>query len=223
MKSAPRVSNQWFHISDWLYTFADIVGLEVPKYSEIDGISQLKALQEENILARDSLLINIDEIDNYAAYIENGWKVVQGTTADGKYDDYFGVINNPKEKMISEFQYTQMVQNSEVGVSLGLKNSSIIKQRSEAILNCKDEGKRKDCQSSKYPCLFDIIRDPCEYYNIARFQPRILKEMLTKMSTFSVNSVPPRNIDYDENVDPVNFNNTWTWWIDGSTEGIKKF
>lgn len=56
----------------------------------IDGISQWKSLLTGSPSSRTQLVHNIDDVYNYSAVRRGPYKLLQGSTMDGRYDGWFG-------------------------------------------------------------------------------------------------------------------------------------
>ena len=215
IKAKGRVSNQWMHISDWLHTFAEIAGLSVPKSSsDIDGTSQWEALSNEEYHPRKAVLNNIDDITGYSSYIEFGWKYVNGTTSKAQYDGYYG--QQPIPNGIDDQEYVEKVLNSEVGQYIKLNADDILKIRKAATIICMEKPMHNDCHPLEAPCLFDIIADPCEQQNLAKFQPKILHNLEARVEKYRTEAVKPRNKPSDPMAAPELNEFSWTWWREKS-------
>ncbi|XP_066901742.1 arylsulfatase B [Halyomorpha halys] len=72
-----HVSDQYFHISDWLPTLYAAAGGNSDELESKDGINQWDSLRSSTQGARDTIIINIDEETNTEAVIKNNWKLVK--------------------------------------------------------------------------------------------------------------------------------------------------
>lgn len=75
---APRMSEKYIHVSDWLPTLYSAAGGNIHDLGEIDGIDQWKSLAHDLPAPRDRVLINIDERANSEAAILGRHKLVKG-------------------------------------------------------------------------------------------------------------------------------------------------
>lgn len=66
------------------------------------------------------------------------------------------------------------------------------------------------CLPLKEPCLFNILEDPCEQYNLANKFPDILVDLLTTLDKYNETAVPPGNLPLDPRADPRRYGNVWT-------------
>ncbi|XP_058456524.1 arylsulfatase B-like isoform X2 [Malaya genurostris] len=205
-----RVSQQVAHISDWLPTLLEAVGYDVQNLpTNLDGVSFWQQLQNGNLTDRREILHNIDDIWGSAALTVNNWKVVKGTNYNGQWDNWYGpagdrdiksynstsVISSPTGKALSKIQ---MLPSDDV----------ILQLRNEATVDC-DDVMKIDCDPLKAPCLFDVIRDPCEFENLAEKFPTILESMLKKLDAYNATAVPPGNMPLDSRGDPRFWSYTW--------------
>lgn len=225
LKERERVSNQLIHITDWLPTFLGLAGIKVPK--NVDGFDMWKTLSLNERSPRKSILHNIDEIYGYLSYQRNDWKYVNGSTFKGIYDNWLGVDNSNENK--DPLIYEREVINSDAGKALikfsGLGNSCngllsafcnlrIRNLRFRSRVSCG----RTTINNSKYncsykqPCLFNLISDPCERFNLASVYPRILKDMASDVEKYRKSAVRAGNVPLDPRAAPNLHNFTWTWW-----------
>lgn len=176
------------------------------------------SISENKESPRTEILHNIDEIIGYSAYLNNQWKYVNGSTLDGKYDDWLGEshLDNTTE-IYSNFSstYMQLVLNSEAGIALSeysnFKLNSIESLREESKIHCIRNDLDEKCFISE-PCLFDIITDPCEFNNLAKIFPEKVEEMKKKVEVFRMAAIEPRNKPGDPNCNPALHGFIWTWW-----------
>lgn len=74
-----RVSNQTFHISDWLPTLIHAAGGNSTEIAGgIDGLNIWQALSEDKESPRKQILHNIDDIFGTAAITHGDWKLIKG-------------------------------------------------------------------------------------------------------------------------------------------------
>ena len=83
LKERERVSNQLFHIVDWLPTLYHAAGGDVNSLKNIDGINLWRELSENSGSKRIEVLHNIDDVWGSSALMVNKWKVVVGTNYKG--------------------------------------------------------------------------------------------------------------------------------------------
>ncbi|XP_055593389.1 arylsulfatase B-like isoform X2 [Uranotaenia lowii] len=211
-----RVSNQFVHISDWLPTLAAAAGIHLPhlkNQSEIDGIDQWEALSYDTGNPRRAVLNMIDEEAGYSSYMENGLKYVNGTTVDGAFDDWFGVLPTT-DKIPSDDEYFKKIVESEVGSQspVGLTKDSMKYLRKHAVISCKTPLNPTSCDPRVRACLFDIINDPCERNDISAREPYKFRELRAKVERYRRAAAKPRNKPADPAANPANFGGVWNWW-----------
>ncbi|XP_062562924.1 arylsulfatase B-like isoform X3 [Armigeres subalbatus] len=208
-----RVSNQWIHVSDWLPTLAHAARIEgIPIGSDIDGRNQWEALKNPAISVRNVVMNNIDELHHYSSYSRNGWKYVNGTSWEGKFDSWMGELDEEDE--LSEEEYVVMLAGSVVGRMMPLDLDHVARLRREAAVECGDLSEAKDCKPMESACLFNLLDDPCERNNVASENLDILEELREEVEQYRQMAVEPRNKPADSRADPGFYNNTWTWWLD---------
>lgn len=224
-----RVSNQLIHIADWLPTFASAAGIDIDGF--IDGENMWNVLSEDLPSPRKELLVHLDpESPPYMAYISDmvvsgsthRFKIVNGTTFDGLYDEWLSPpIDQSQTNSNFGKNYSAAILTSATGQVLS-KYSNIHQEfveqfRSDAQITCNGHTPPKSnsilaCNALISPCLFDILNDPCETTNLASLFPKIVKQLQVKLDYYRRIAQPPRNKPANSQLDPSNFNGTWTWW-----------
>lgn len=74
------------------------------------------------------------------------------------------------------------------------------------------------CRPLENPCLFNVIEDPCEQYNVAAQFPNILSDLLLTLDRYNKTAVPPANLPLDPRADPKYYGNIWTNFGDYNQE-----
>ena len=72
------VSEQLIHITDWLPTLYSAAGGNLRDLGDIDGVDQWPVLSEGRGYARESIVLNIDEVTKTEGAIYNRYKLVRG-------------------------------------------------------------------------------------------------------------------------------------------------
>ena len=75
------------------------------------------------------------------------------------------------------------------------------------------------CPFNDEPCVYDIVNDPCEYYDIKDNNTDIYHQLMQKLLDYNATMVPslkPLNPPQDEAANPANFGGFWTPWINAS-------
>lgn len=226
LQSHPRVSNQLFHVSDWLPTLYSAAGgdrFQLP--IDLDGEDQWYALLWNFPSNRAQALLNINERERSAAIVtnfkgsdgsDNLWKLVVGTAAGGRYDGFYNDVSsrmNPSYdigKVTSSKAYGAIssiyVPNNEMSM-LNLRDKSVVVCNKDAFANLRTP----DC--SVHPCLFDLHSDPCEYIDLAPNNTAIVQRLYNTLKLMRRTLVPQSNQPSDyAAANPARFNNTWSPW-----------
>ncbi|GAB0096041.1 hypothetical protein DMENIID0001_114920 [Sergentomyia squamirostris] len=213
------ISDVLIHTSDWLPTFAHLAGLPFTSFNNIDGINVWEALTKNITSPRHEVLHNIDSISGYSSFTRDGWKYVNGSRWDGRYDSWYGHPSNASG--ISTETYTEMILNSSVWRILNsfdnsnLNTDDVLRIRSQASIKCNtDSLPSVPCFPLLKPCLFNTDRDPCELANMADAEPERVLSLRQAVDELSVSMLPPINVKGDPQCDPAQFGGIWTWWLD---------
>ncbi|XP_017760255.1 PREDICTED: arylsulfatase B-like [Eufriesea mexicana] len=83
IKKSKRVSNQMMFVSDWLPTLLSATGVNGKQLGNIDGFDLWPTLVSDKISFRSDVVINIDDLSNYAAIRRGDFKYVIGQTETG--------------------------------------------------------------------------------------------------------------------------------------------
>ncbi|XP_058124587.1 arylsulfatase B-like [Anopheles ziemanni] len=209
------VSEQWIHVSDWLPTLGFAAGITngIPQGSAIDGQNQWNTLLSSSASGRTVVMNNADEKFSYSSYMKNGWKYVNGSTFKGVFDGWLGLLSD-NDDLSAEDYYTWLTAPGTIGELIGLSRDRVEKLRSSAILTCPNVLQETVCKPLENPCLFNLLKDPCEQQNLASAHPDILADLQTDVLHYRRSSARPRNQPHDGRADPALYNFTWTWWLD---------
>lgn len=84
--------------------------------------------------------------------------------------------------------------------------------RREATVFCQhDFDKQLNCSDS--PCLFNVIDDPCEQYNVASAYPQLVSYIeRVRLNEYRVGAVEI-TLEEDQASDPERFNGDWSIWV----------
>ncbi|XP_063707871.1 arylsulfatase B-like [Culicoides brevitarsis] len=214
-----RVFDHFMHVSDILPTFATAAGIKLGSFMrEIDGVDQWQALStisSEKFGIRRDMLYNIDA--DYAAYMQNGWKIVVGSTSNGIYDGWLGNFIEENAKMNTTF-YQNLVRTSLVHQSMSSKHEISFEKLKK--IECHTD--ITPCNPLESPCLFNILEDPCETRNLAASENKILTKLLANLEKYRQSALPYRNQPPDFAANPRNFNDTWAYWCENDVETSEK-
>lgn len=214
IKNSRRVSNEFMYMTDVLPTMLSAAKIPI-NVRNLDGINQWQVLSENLPTIRKEILYNIESVLSYSAIMNDGWKLVNGTN-NLKFAGWLGDLKNNSK--ISFEKYSEKVLNSKTAKSLPTlttKEIKIIQEKS--TVKCRNTT-INECNPLEFPCLFNVIDDPCERHNLAKEKPEKIKFLLSRLSHHITEMVPSRRAQIDPMCDPKLHNFQWTWWID---EGVK--
>ncbi|GFT97981.1 arylsulfatase B [Nephila pilipes] len=194
LKYTSRVSMDLMHITDWLPTLYRAAGGDVLSLGKLDGCDMWDTLSLKKPSPRSEVLLNIDPINRVSALRVGHFKLIQGTVYGGKWDGWYGPSGRENTSMHDLFDFKLP------GAEIECKPKS-----DNASSNCKPAIK---------PCLFDVVEDPCEYYNLADDHPQIVEMLLNKLSKYNATAVLPGNKPMDPRSNPKYHNYQWINWMD---------
>ncbi|XP_012265045.2 arylsulfatase B-like [Athalia rosae] len=242
IEKSNRVSNQLMYMTDWLPTLYAAAGLNVNDLGSIDGVNMWPALRNNKTSPRSDLVVNIDDIFNYAAIRKGDFKYVIGTV--GRGDDWYGENGRPglarNDRTLPNYDPSSILE-SRAGVALAgvitarqvaelkkVRNgqtdapqittrlvtaADVQSLRNDALLECNvKEEDKVPCNALESPCLFNLKDDPCELVNLAKTRPLILATLEEALMKYRLTAIPATNVDADPRANPVHWNNTWVNW-----------
>ena len=201
-------SNHMIHVSDWLPTLYTAAEGNSSSMGNIDGMDFWKSLNTNQTSPRTEILHNIDPLIPFAAALRNGdYKLIIGDAGmkwSGWYPPWGEVDNNIKRENDRNFKVTN-----------GDEIVFIKKNKSSIKIDCgtKPFNASTNCNPIDKACLFNIAKDPCEYYNIADDNSVIVDKMLDRLRFYYTTMIPPGNLPEDPVGNPKYHNDTWVPWI----------
>ncbi|XP_011179349.2 arylsulfatase B [Zeugodacus cucurbitae] len=214
------VSNQVVHAIDWLPTLASAAGVPLPPKLQLDGVNLWRVLSENGVPQPRRLIHVLDDSVGYSAYTRGALKYVNGSSFNGQYDGWLGDLPADEQDPTAPY-YVQQVLSSEVQHVLGsdaLSVEQVESLRAQATHSCPDnkEDYTQDvyrCEPLVEPCFFDIEKDPCERYNLAKLYPLQVQLLAQEVEQFRQGAVvSAQNTFSDPRCDPALHGGVWTWW-----------
>ncbi|XP_031341212.1 arylsulfatase B-like isoform X2 [Photinus pyralis] len=217
-----RVSSELIHVTDWMPTLYSAAGGDISLLDpNMDGLDQWSSLVYDLSSPRTDMLININDQERAAALRFHNWKLVLGAPIHPGFDDHIG---DSGKGILYEVKYnTSNVYNSPAGISIAKVSYTITAAeeyrllRGQAIVRCANHrGKANPCDlESGEVCLYDILRDPCEENNLAKYFPNVVRSMKRALVEYKSGAVPLVSKEPDiERADPKLFQYTWNPWLD---------
>jgi len=233
LQNTPRVSHQLMHITDWLPTLLDASGYDMTKLGDkpLDGVDMWMALKGDLPSKRSEVLLNIDPVGWDSAVKIGDYKLhVHGHNGTSQWYPLPTGTENMKDvslavssKDVFDMSRGDLYVESEVYRIL--RSMGREPHKGEPLrVQCgtKPANASWNCDFGSGPCLYNIKVDPCEYNNIARERPDILRYALERLQAYNVSMVPMRNKPYDPAGIPRN--NDWAFkpWVksEGGTNNV---
>lgn len=212
-----RVSDELIYSADWLPTLVSLC--RSGPINDIDGMDVWRTISWDKASPRHEIMHNIDPVLGYSSLYRNGWKYINGTTGEGRYDGWLGDVEGA-DKAPGVSNYIELVMKSPTWRVLAplaqkrLRVSDIKALRSQTQIKCANHKIGKPCNPLEQPCLFHVKSDPCEENNLAgRFSQKLIR-MQERVREFQESAMPPRNVPGDPKSNPELWNDVWTSWID---------
>lgn len=186
------VSENFFHVTDWLPTLYHAAGGDPTTLKNLDGLDLWDMLRKNGEQVRSEVLHNIDPVNKFASLRVGDYKLVMGKISVNDNGWYPPPQLSPK------------------------KNSDILKRsKVPIVVKCgpKPLNASYNCLPEVSPCLFHIPMDPCEYENIADVYPDIVKQMLQRLEEYNSTMIPPANKPVDPNANPALHGGDWKPWM----------
>ncbi|XP_077994621.1 arylsulfatase I-like [Glandiceps talaboti] len=186
-----RKSMDLIHVCDWLPTVYHLAGGNSSSLpGNLDGYNLWPTLSRGEPSPRKEILHNIDPNEGTAALRVDEFKLIIGEAYSGHWSGWY-----KPEEFTAEANKT--VDPKAAVVNCGVKPAN-------ASTNCKPQ---------KKPCLYNIIDDPCEFYNLADQYPVIVDMMVDRIAEYNATAVTPQNTPEDPKSDPKFHGYAWVPWI----------
>lgn len=220
IKKPGRVSTEFFHITDWLPTLLAAADIKAPQSTKkLDGIDQWNTISVGSAGKRREVLLNINPVVGWSGFIKDGWKLVK--KPNEPVVDIWLSKASIGTAFADDLSYVNSIHNSDVQMAIGkhLKNSNIMEILRTNEIHCDAPPNKAtnpmDCDfAHKQYCLFNIIRDPCEFYDVSEVYPDILIQVKNALLKYESTMVSSLYKPTDANCNPAYFNNTWVSWND---------
>ena len=206
------VTDNLFHVTDWLPTLIHAAGGDPSKLKKQDGFDMFDMLKNNGPAVRKELLHNIDPVFNFSSIRVGDFKLVMGHISDN--DNSWYPPPGLSENTGGDGSRSPLSFRSE------LKDSyrNVPKKEYAPSTPIKVECGQKpldasfNCQPEKYPCLYHMPSDPCEFHNIADEDPARLVELLLRLKLYRDTMVPPGVKPIDPNGNPSKHGGAWVPW-----------
>ncbi|CAL7948728.1 unnamed protein product [Xylocopa violacea] len=222
IKYPRRISNQLFHMADWVPTLYSAAGGNLEDLDEnLDGVDQWATVASERETLRRSVLLNIDEARNTSAALIGRYKLINGAKPlhNGYYGDS-GMNNSYPEYNVSS------VFRSPAGAAIAdisdhpLRVNDVIRLREGAKVLCNNVTSYSKCENE---CLFDIHDDPCETTDLSVKNLDIVNELNGYIAEYKKVLMYQTNKPVDPASFPKHFNGTWMPWLKTPIEDFRYF
>ncbi|KAL6953787.1 N-acetylgalactosamine-4-sulfatase, partial [Sarracenia purpurea var. burkii] len=186
------VSDELFHITDWLPTFVSAAGGDSGAIENIDGINQWNLLtgkQQKSIGTYEPSFA-----DNYA-----------GASGRGETPPYDinSVLTSPTNRLINRDSIT---------------GDKFLEIRAQAKLDPKCQLRISTTSNLDTKCLrdclYDLETDPCEFENKAVENPEVVTKLRNRLTYYENITMSQQRPIADVNADPSRWGGYWSPWLD---------
>jgi arylsulfatase A-like enzyme len=139
VKKKARVSSKLIDATDWLPTFYHLGGGDVSGIKDkVDGMNVWNTISQDTPSPRSEILHNIDPLRKFAAIRVNNFKLI--VNQDAVYKQTW----HPRYEEENGKQDDQSKPKTLPG----------------AVVDCgrRNADEKTECNTSKFPCLFDIVK-----------------------------------------------------------------
>ncbi|KAK7093150.1 arylsulfatase B-like [Littorina saxatilis] len=222
------VSDNFFHVADWLPTLFHAAGGDPSTLNMQDGFDMFDMLKENGPEIRTDVLHNIDPVNKFAAIRAGDYKLVMGHISknDNSWYPPPQLSKNQGETKFDtrltfsfEREFSLQSQNQNVHIFHSASEENKIHENSKfqgspILVQCgqKPLNASFNCVPEKSPCLFHIPSDPCEFNNVAGSNPDIVQQLLKRLDQYRSTMVAPNNKPNDPNGDPAKHGGEWRPW-----------
>ncbi|KAL7643638.1 UNVERIFIED_CONTAM: hypothetical protein RMT77_005621 [Armadillidium vulgare] len=227
LKNPGRVSTEMIHITDWFPTLFHAIGSSESVLPKMDGINVWNSIQGNSPSPRNEILVNIEPSFNGGSIRVDDWKLLYNPFDSLTFGPEFNFWTGPSERdfprnknSTSKTNYIHKVTNSLAGKSVQkllpniFKKISMIREVSEVLCDEVPDNATVACDDISNPCLFNVASDPCEYFDVSKSHPAIVKLLQKRLHFYNTTAVDPENQPRDPRANPIFWNNTWTNWFD---------
>ncbi|XP_052803906.1 arylsulfatase B-like isoform X1 [Mya arenaria] len=198
------------HVSDWLPTLYSAAGGSIADLGDIDGLDLWDMMKKGGENVRHEILHNIDPVSKFSAIRVDGYKLIQGDISGHRNDGWYSCTPPTDYGNI-----TQQVQEKYHHANNHSKERFTRNPYTPYVIDCGPRpNTTSDCDPYRKPCLFYIPTDPCEYNDVAEFNPAIVQSMLRRIDQYSATAVAPVNKPEDKNANPLFYGGVWSPWLD---------
>ncbi|XP_015768460.1 PREDICTED: arylsulfatase I-like [Acropora digitifera] len=196
-----RVSYDLIDVTDWLPTFYHLAGGDVSAIQEkIDGMNVWDTISHGKKSPRTVVLHNIDPIRKFAAIRINQHKLI--VNQDAVYETTW----HPR------YEVEGVLEDS-------VKQPTTLPG---AVIKCDERLKSNgvSCNTSVFPCLFNIEQDPCEFNNLAFSNLDIVEQLLTKLVEYQKDALPVWFPARDYRANPPQHQGYWGPWMTSKANSL---
>ncbi|GBP48055.1 Arylsulfatase I [Eumeta japonica] len=213
----PRMWDGLMHITDWLPTLLAAAGKKTAL--NIDGKNQWEAIKNNKESRRNDVVINIDNMENQAAYRLGDYKIVVGNIT-GPKQLHAGKMYLETKRDYRPPNYFSTVKNSDVARVLEehgkiLNENDVYSMRERTKINQLDSVQdAKLCvPTPERGCLFNVHCDPTEEHDLWDEKPDVVLLLKSRLDSYASQQEPRSPTKVDKRSDPANFDYIWKPWL----------
>lgn len=166
-------TKSFFRIAPNVFNIFLLLGGNTTQMRKHDGINLWHQLSYDLPSPRTEIIYNIDPIENTSAIRQGNYKLFQGISGGGMFDERLQVPGGARPYDDLEVLMTQSRAANVLKRFHGTKQFLYPPRwRKRATVEC-GKGKGRNFVRGKPPYLFDLSKDPCELNNLAASKPMV--------------------------------------------------
>uniref|UniRef100_A0A4D5S1P0 Putative arylsulfatase b n=1 Tax=Ixodes scapularis TaxID=6945 RepID=A0A4D5S1P0_IXOSC len=210
-----RVTQQLFHVTDWMPTFYTAAGGQAKDLTMIDGVDQWESLTRGAPSPRKEVLYNIDPISDQSAIRGERYKIMEdkNNSLYPNYDWYEPTGSFAAGHWSSLQEQRQACLVAQVLSCYHGKTLETPAEHPDAVLTEIVSG-GDFCHPSLGTCMYDLLTDPWERFNIYKPDHPEYMKLRARLEELKLTMKAPVFGVADPKANPLRRNGVWDSWLD---------
>ncbi|CAN7947457.1 unnamed protein product, partial [Ixodes pacificus] len=210
-----RVTQQLFHVTDWMPTFYTAAGGQAKDLTMIDGVDQWESLTRGAPSPRKEVLYNIDPVSDQSAIRGERYKIMEdkNNSLYPNYDWYEPTGSFAAGHWSSLQEQRQACLVAQVLSCYHGKTLETPAEHPDAVLTEIISG-GDFCHPSLGTCMYDLLTDPWERFNIYKPDHPEYMKLRARLEELKLTMKAPMFGVADPKANPLRRNGVWDSWLD---------